>query len=218
MKETSGFDRQIVTVIDLNVQNILSVENAFRVVGADVKIARVPAELNEPGLLVLPGVGAFGIAMERLKQTGLHAAIKAHASRGLPVLGLCLGMQLLADTSEEFGSHQGLGLIPGQILRLEDEPPEYRVPNIGWRKVDSTDSSSVFASQFDGRDFYHVHSFHFQCTHPEDVAATSRFGKNKISSVVHRGKVIGTQFHPEKSQDAGLDFLHSVWRTMSAPL
>lgn len=204
-------ERPLVTIIDLEIQNILSVENAFRVVGADVRIIKTTRELDGSGFVVLPGVGAFGTAAARLKETGMGIALRHHALElRLPLMGLCLGMQLLADTSEEYGLNDGLGLIPGKVVQLQDMPPEFRVPNIGWREVKSTGNSDLLPQLVKQNSYYHVHSYHFQCADSADIAGFTRFGDGDIVSVVHRANVFGTQFHPEKSQDAGLDMLHTV--------
>ena len=199
----------LVTIIDLEVQNILSVENAFRVIGAQVRVVKDAAGVQDAGFLVLPGVGAFGAAMARMRETGLHEAVRRHAlERKRPVLGLCLGMQLLADGSAEYGQNDGLGLVPGRVTLLQESPPEFRVPNVGWREVRATGNSAVLPAST--HSYYHVHSYHMQCVDPSHVAGVSRFGPQDIASIVHRGNVFGTQFHPEKSQDAGLDLLHAV--------
>ena len=200
-----------VTIIDLDIQNILSVENAFRVVGAEVEVARDALAVEAAEFLVLPGVGAFGAAMARLHASGIGDAVIAHAmQRRRPLLGLCLGMQLLADGSQEFGFNPGLGIIPGTVELLREAPPEHRVPNIGWRNVVATGSSALLPASAQVRSFYHVHSYHLLCAQNRDVAATTRFGAADITSIVHRDNVFATQFHPEKSQDAGLDLLHHV--------
>lgn len=200
-----------VTIIDLEIQNILSVENAFRVVGAEVAIARDAAAVAAAEFLVLPGVGAFGAAMERLHETGIAQAVCSHARvKRLPLMGMCLGMQLLADGSHEYGFHPGLGLIPGTVELLQEAPPDYRVPNIGWREVVASGNSALLPRGSETRSFYHVHSYHMICAQAGDVAASSRFGAADITSVVHRDNIFATQFHPEKSQDAGLDLLHAV--------
>lgn len=204
----------LVTVIDLEIQNILSVENAFRVIGAQVRVVKDASGLDGAGFLVLPGVGAFGAAMARLHSTGLYEAVRHHAlQRKLPVMGLCLGMQLLSDGSDEYGHHEGLGLVPGSVRLLREEPPDFRVPNIGWREVRSTGTSALVGTAL--HSYYHVHSYHMECADPSDVAGVSRFGGQDIASIVHRGNVFGTQFHPEKSQDAGLDLLHAVLHGLS---
>jgi imidazole glycerol-phosphate synthase subunit HisH len=206
---------RVISIIDLGVQNILSVENAFRVIGADVRVVKDAAQVADAEFLVLPGVGSFGAAAARLEATGLMSAVRRHAKeRKLPLVGLCLGMQLMAESSEEHGVHEGLGLIPGKVVRLEEAPPQFRVPNIGWRTVSLQGTSTLLPRALDGRSYYHVHSFHLRCTDPSDVAGVSRFGGDHIASIVHRGNVFGTQFHPEKSQDAGLDLLHAVWNEL----
>ena len=211
MSQAMQIGKKLVTIIDLEVQNILSVENAFRVIGADVRVVKSGSDLDGAEFLVLPGVGAFGAAAARLEETGLASALKHQViEKRLPIMGLCLGMQLLADSSEEYGVNRGLGLIPGRVVKLTEKPPDFRVPNIGWREVGATGHSTILDSRESGRSYYHVHSFHFECENPTDVAGVSRFGGGDIASIVHRGNVFGTQFHPEKSQDAGLDLLHAV--------
>lgn len=214
MNPSANSGQKLVTIVDLGIQNILSVENAFRVIGADVQIVKTAEEIQNAHFLVLPGVGAFGAAQARLEETGLAKAIKKHATeKRLPLLGLCLGMQLLATSSDEFGSHLGLGLIPGKVTRLQEQLPDFRVPNIGWRAVRSTGQSCflpIDPPNHADTSFYHVHSFHFQCDETKDVAGVSNFGHQTIASAIHRANVFGTQFHPEKSQDAGLDLLHAV--------
>lgn len=207
---------RVVTLVDLDIQNILSVENAFRTVGAEVRVVRHAADIVEADLLVLPGVGSFGAASARLHGSGVAEAIRHHVrERGKPLLGLCLGMQLLADSSEEHGMHAGLGLIPGKVERLQEAPPEFRVPNVGWREVMLNQPvDEMLSAHVHGRSFYHVHSFHLRTDSTADTLATSRFGPVHIASIVRRGQVMGTQFHPEKSQEAGLDLLHAVLRRL----
>jgi imidazole glycerol-phosphate synthase subunit HisH len=188
------------------------VENAFRVIGADVQVVKDAAGVAEAQFVVLPGVGSYAAGAARLQATGLMPALRSHAlTRKLPLVGLCLGMQLMAESSEEHGVHEGLGLIRGKVVRLDEAPPQFRVPNIGWRTVALRRASALLPLALDGRSYYHVHSFHLRCTDPLDVAGFSRFGDEDITSIVHRANVFGTQFHPEKSQDAGLDLLYAVW-------
>ena len=203
-----------VTLVDLQIQNILSVTNALNLVGAQVAVARDPAAIVEADLLVLPGVGSFAEASRRLFQSGLAHAIQDHVlKRQRPVVGFCLGMQLLADASQEHGEHAGLGLIPGQVLKLREQPPEHRVPNIGWRTVRFNEhSTEMLPTELDGADYYHVHSYHLQVKTPSHCIGTSRFGDSEIASIVTHGRVLGTQFHPEKSQEPGLDLLHALVR------
>lgn len=201
-----------VTIVDLHIQNIQSVENAFRTVGARVKVAADATAIESADLLVLPGVGAFGAAAERLSSGRFRQAIRRHVLElHRPVIGLCLGMQLLADSSEEHGLHDGLGLIPGQVVRLQDAPPDFRVPNVGWRSVHfRPGADDLLPAALDGRSFYHVHSYHFVTRDPGHTVAVSRAASGEIASIVRRGTVVGTQFHPEKSQEAGLDLLHAL--------
>jgi imidazole glycerol-phosphate synthase subunit HisH len=201
-----------VTIVDLQIQNIQSVQNAFRTIGARVKVASDASGLESAEFLVLPGVGSFGAAAARLAGGGLRQAIRRHAvERQRPVLGLCLGMQLLAEASEEHGVHEGLGLVPGRVVRLREAPPDFRVPNIGWREVRfQAGAEALLPAALDGRSFYHVHSYHFQTRDPAHTLAVSRFGNGDIASIIGHGRVVGTQFHPEKSQEAGLDLLHAL--------
>lgn len=202
---------RVVSIIDLGIQNILSVENAFRVIGASTRVVSDANGVDTADFLVLPGVGAFGAAVEKLRSTYIYEAVRDHVLvRKRPVLGLCLGMQLLANSSEEHGYHEGLGLIPGKVVQLDEMPPDHRVPNIGWRRVSLTRQCGILPMEMNNRDFYHVHSYHMQCANPEHVAGVSRFGCSEITSIIQNGNVFGTQFHPEKSQDAGLDLLHTI--------
>jgi glutamine amidotransferase len=201
-----------VTILDLRIQNILSVENAFRTVGADVRIAHTAAEVEQADLLVLPGVGSFSVASKKLFENGIASSVRAHVrERGRAVVGMCLGMQLLADQGEEFGRFEGLGLIPGTVRKLEEQPPHHLVPNIGWREVTYTAAVPAwFPPSLNKRSFYHLHSFYFDAKVAAHVAASSAFAGKDIPSIVAQGKVAATQFHPEKSQEAGLDWLHAV--------
>jgi glutamine amidotransferase len=216
MSRTSASGRRV-TLLDLQSQNILSVAHALEVVGAEVVIARDAASLQTAELLLLPGVGSFAEASRRLFDTGMAQAIQHHVKvLKRPVVGFCLGMQLLADSSEEHGLNPGLGLIPGQVVKLREHPPEDRVPNVGWRTVHlGPGAPSCLPPALNGADFYHVHSYHFQVANPSDCVGSSRFANEDVASIVQRGQVFGTQFHPEKSQEPGLDLLHALvshWR------
>jgi len=201
----------MVTIIDLSIGNLQSVANAFRRVGAEVSIVQTPDAAEGAQLLVLPGVGAFERAMVQLQERHFGPFLHRHAlERRQPLIGICLGMQLLADRSHEHGLFEGLGLISGEVVRLEPRPPESRVPNIGWMRVRAAKASPMFPAEVDGESFYHVHSYHLVCNDPFDVAATIDFGSREIVTAVERGNVFGVQFHPEKSQDAGLNLLRSL--------
>ena len=199
------------TVIDLDIGNLQSVTSAFERVGAEVVVVRSPTEVETAGVLVLPGVGAFGRAMARIEERGFKPMLRFHAlEAGRPLVGICLGMQLLADRSYEYGQTEGLGLIAGEVVKLEPEPPDSRVPNIGWMPVHGKRPSHIFPAAIDGQSFYHVHSYHLVCANAVDAAATITFGNRDVVTAVERGPIFGVQFHPEKSQDAGLHLLDSL--------
>jgi glutamine amidotransferase len=198
----------MLALVDLGLSNLASVREAFRRVGADPRVVSRPQELEEARALILPGVGAFGLGSQRLRDTGLDRAIRHLALReGRPILGICLGMQLLADEGREYGRHPGLGLIPGQVVRLEPTQPGYRVPNIGWCDLHLRKREGLFAHTREGTSFYFVHSYYLACARQEDVAATITYSGQEVPVAVERGRVWGVQFHPEKSQDAGLTVL-----------
>jgi imidazole glycerol-phosphate synthase subunit HisH len=202
---------RLVTVIDLEVGNLQSVANALRRVGAEVSIVRSPQEVSDAKIVVLPGVGAFAQAMTRLRQQGFEPFLRDHAlQRNRPLIGICLGMQLLAQRSHEHGLCEGLGFIEGEVVRLEPRPPDARVPNIGWMPIHTPRPSAMFPLGADSQSFYHVHSYHLSCSNLSDVAATIDFAGQRVVTAVERNNLFGVQFHPEKSQDAGLNMLHCL--------
>jgi len=156
--------------------------------------------------LVLPGVGAFGDAMENLRRSGMDAAIRDAVSAGTPLLGLCLGLQLLFTRSEEFGNHEGLNLIPGNVRKFE--VPGLRVPHIGWNQLEDIHPSPLLEGVSEGSYFYFVHSFYVDPVDPADVICRTDYGQ-RFCSVAGRNKVFGAQFHPEKSQDNGKRLLRN---------
>jgi glutamine amidotransferase len=197
----------MIAIIDSGVANLGSVKAAFQRIGVPVRVVSDGGSVERAEALVLPGVGAFADAMAELRERNLVEPIRAAAARGTPLMGICLGMQLLAEESNEFGRHAGLGLIPGRVVRLEPSHPCERVPNIGWCDLAPTSDARLYRNVKSGTAFYFVHSYVFQCTDPADVAATIRFGDRPVVAVVQRGNIHGAQFHPEKSQDAGLAVL-----------
>ncbi len=205
-----------ITIIDSGIANIGSVVTAFRRVGAKAGVSSSPSAIAAAAALVLPGVGAFADGMEGLRQKGLIDPIKSAVSSGIPILGICLGMQLLADVSEEFGEHQGLGLIPGRVVRLNPAGSTARVPNIGWCGVDMREDTRLFADMGAREIFYFVHSYHLQCTNSEHSTASMRFGTSRVTVAVAHGNIFGVQFHPEKSQDAGLRVLRNFGQLAGA--
>ncbi len=200
-----------IVVIDADVGNLRSVENAFNRVGINTQRSRDPSQIASAQAIILPGVGAFGRAMNNLQEFGLVENLKAHAAAGKPLLGICLGMQLLAGESEEFGIYRGLGIIPGRVQRLKPGIVGERVPNIGWNEVEPTKKGILFP---DGQVsfYYHVHSYHIVCEDKSDVAAVINYGGQKVTVSVERNNIYGVQFHPEKSQNAGLDLIERFGR------
>ena len=204
-----------IVIIDMAVGNVGSVLEAFRRVGAVVEIARAGNELAEADMVILPGVGAFGDGMRSLEQQKLIDPLRRFAAdnRGL-LLGICLGMQLLAERGFEYGEHRGLGLIRGSAVRLQAADPSARVPNVGWRDVTVTRPSTWLGEMRTGSCFYFAHSYWLEPSDSNDVAATFDHGVPNTAAVESKN-VVGVQFHPEKSQDAGLDLLASMVHKMS---
>lgn len=196
----------MISVIDSGICNLASVTTALDRIGARWTIAASAANVAGAEALLLPGVGAFADGMAALTARGLVEPVRAHAAAGRPILGICLGMQLLAEVSEEFGEHPGLGLIAGRVRRLP-EVPALRVPNIGWCDTVPEEGTPLFRGIARGAAFYYVHSYYVDCDDPSDVAARIPFGPHHVAAALHRDRVFGAQFHPEKSQDVGLAVL-----------
>jgi glutamine amidotransferase len=201
--------------IDTGTGNLRSLENAFRRTGAGVSEATNADDLANASVIVLPGVGAFGEAMDALKQKNLVNPLRHKVlTEGKPLLGICVGMQLLAESSDEYGHHEGLGFIKGHVNKLDPPAPGFGVPNIGWLDVDVKRSEGLFPNADDVRSYYFVHSYHLVCDDAADVAGIIDFGGVPVTAAVERGNIFGLQFHPEKSQDAGLDLLHNFFNHM----
>lgn len=196
-----------VVVVDFGMGNLASVQRAFEECGAPVEVTPDPARLAKASHLVLPGVGAFGDAMGRLAAGGWIEPIRQAAADGVPTLGICLGMQLLADQGEENGQHEGLGLVPGRVRRLQPLRGE-RVPHVGWNEVAQQRPYPLFDGIPDRADFYFVHSYHFDAAPGAEVAACTPYC-GEFVAVVRCGNVWGTQFHPEKSSRLGLRLLRN---------
>ncbi|MBR3570890.1 MAG: imidazole glycerol phosphate synthase subunit HisH [Oscillibacter sp.] len=196
-------------IIDYGVGNLFSLACSFKAIGAETEITRDPARIEAAERVILPGVGAFGDAMEKLRATGLIPVLKREAGRK-PFLGICLGMQLLFDQSEEYGLHDGLGLIPGRVcdLRADLSDKSLKVPHMGWNSLEFVRDDPLFKYVGNGEYAYYVHSFYAKdCA--ENTLAVSRYGNVAVTGAVSRGNVYGTQFHPEKSGDAGLRLLRA---------
>jgi glutamine amidotransferase len=198
-----------VAVVDYGVSNLDSVARALEECGASPFVTSDPAELRHASLMVLPGVGAFADGMRNLRERGLDQALREQVlEQGVPLLGVCLGMHLLADRGIEGGETQGLGLVPGTAVKLQPDEPGTRIPHVGWNEVHPARPSPLMEGIEDGRDFYFVHSYHLACDDPADVLATTPYCGG-IASAVQRGVVAGVQFHPEKSQKAGFALLRN---------
>jgi glutamine amidotransferase len=196
-----------ITVVDYGMGNRRSVQKALEHVGAVVTVTGDGERLQEADGLVLPGVGAFPAAMRSLRELGLVDAIRACAAEGIPVLGICLGMQLLFDCSVELEPTEGIGLIAGEVSPLQTGG--LRVPHIGWNEVVFTQPSPLTADlPAAGAAFYHVHSLVARPRHPDDVVGTTTYGES-FATIVARERVFGVQFHPEKSSGHGLRMLRS---------
>jgi len=196
----------MIALVDSGVSNLASVIGAFARVGAAVEVVANPKVLARAPAIVLPGVGAFGDGMAGLRDRGLIGPLREAAQAGKPLFGICLGMQLLADESEEHGRHEGLGIVPGRVHRLVADQPGFRVPNMGWCDAAVTRPGTLFPDAERRDSFYFVHSY-FVDTAAVNVAATIEFSGRPVPAALEAGNVCGVQFHPEKSQDAGLDLL-----------
>jgi glutamine amidotransferase len=193
----------LIVVVDYGMGNVRSVLNAFEALGVRAQLASSESALDEAERIVLPGVGAFREAMERLRERGLIAPLQRNViERGKPFLGVCLGMQLLADVSFEHGEHRGLGWISGEVRRIEPSD-SLRVPHIGWNSVERRGTSQLLEPS---AAFYFVHAYHLLPRDPEVVTGTCDYG-GAVTAAVERHNIFGTQFHPEKSQKAGLALL-----------
>jgi glutamine amidotransferase len=205
----------MIGIVDYKMGNLASVINAFAKVGADAALESDPSKLEAYDKLILPGVGAFGDAMEHLKSNGMDEAVKAFAASGKPLIGICLGMQLLFDSSEEFGTTEGLGLIPGKIVAFNEEKFDHplKVPHMGWNEMFQVKSEErrVESSLFTGlpNDFYlyFVHSFHAVCDDKYAIGKT-HYGYPFVSAV-QNGNIYGIQPHPEKSHENGLKIIEN---------
>jgi imidazole glycerol-phosphate synthase subunit HisH len=196
-----------VAVVNYGMGNLGSVRRALEELRADVVLAQDPSQLVTCDRIILPGVGAFGEGMSRLRAGGWPEALrKIVLNGGTALLGICLGMQMLGDSSDEGGVHDGLGLVPGRVRRLDRLGCALRIPHVGWNEVTQLRPSPLLAGIPQATDFYFVHSYAFQAERVEDVVATASYGTDVVAVVAH-GCCFGTQFHPEKSSKAGRQLL-----------
>ncbi len=198
----------MIVVVDYGMGNLHSVTQALKKIGAEPVVSDDPTLLAQATAIVLPGVGAFGDAMNNLREQGWIEPLKAAANSGKPFLGICLGMQLLGDTSEEHatpeeGDHAGLGIIPGKVVRFTHE---LKIPHMGWNELVWADPQQPLVQGIEEGHVYFVHSYHFVATEQTDVLATCDYG-HPVTAMIGRGTVYGMQFHPEKSGDLGKQLL-----------
>ena len=194
-----------VAIIDYGVGNLRSVEKAFAATGCDAVVSDDEEILRRAERLVLPGVGAFAACMKALKERGFECLVREKANDGTPLLGVCVGMQMLFEESDEFGSTPGLGLLKGSVRRFKND---LVVPQVGWNRIHQKHEHALFDGVADGAFCYFVHSFYCQPRDEAVVVGETEYGQ-RYASVVARGNICGVQFHPEKSQDIGLTMLRN---------
>ncbi|MEM1093327.1 MAG: imidazole glycerol phosphate synthase subunit HisH [Bacteroidota bacterium] len=206
----------MITIIDYGIGNLRSIEKAFERIGASVLRTDDTERIAEAQRLVLPGVGAFGACADEIRRRNLEPAIHHAVERGIPFLGVCVGMQLLFDGSDEMGDHRGLGLIPGRVTRFAHDLADadghaLKVPHMGWNTTAATRETPLLADLPVAPYFYFVHSYHGIPANAAHTLATCGYGVD-FTAIVHRDNVYGVQFHPEKSQDNGLALLANFSR------
>lgn len=196
----------MIAIIDYGVGNLFSLVHSLKQIGADCVVTSNKTVIKSADKLILPGVGAFGDASEKLKESGLIDIIKDECANGKPLLGVCLGMQLLFEKSYEYGEHEGLSLIKGKILPLKDYVGELKVPQMGWNSLKIVDDNPLFKDVKQGDYVYFVHSYFAKCE--EGLSATTDYGID-VTAAVRKDNVYGMQFHPEKSGEVGLKILNA---------
>jgi imidazole glycerol-phosphate synthase subunit HisH len=200
----------VITIVDYGLGNIRAFLNAFKQLNVEARTAQTATELAGSTKLILPGVGAFDHAMERLNASGMRDTLTdLVVQKGVPVIGVCVGMQMLARSSDE-GEAGGLGWIDGRVrsLRALDTAGDTRMPHMGWNDVRPTAASKLFEGLEHDARFYFLHSYYFECARPENVAAVAEYGR-EFSCAVHAGNIFGVQFHPEKSHRFGTRLLEN---------
>ncbi|QHT58897.1 imidazole glycerol phosphate synthase subunit HisH [Paenibacillus lycopersici] len=194
----------MIAIIDYGMGNLHSVSKAVERLGCEAVVTADAKTIMEADGAILPGVGAFGDAMQNLRNTGLDEVTRFYAASGKPLLGICLGMQLLFSESEEYGPHQGLNLLPGTVIRFKGD---FKVPHMGWNKLEFRQNTPLFAGLEQGH-VYFVHSYHVKPERASDLLATTDYN-GQVTAIVGRDNVYGMQFHPEKSGDLGMSLLRN---------
>ena len=203
----------MIAIVDYGVGNLFSLKSSFAAIGVQAVVTGDKSEIEKADKIILPGVGAFGDAAKKLKESGLDKVVINETKKGKPLLGICLGMQLLFEKSFEYGEHEGLGLIKGEIRPISDViPKNLKIPHIGWNALKFRgEKSKIFKYINDGDFVYFVHSF-YGANCEKNVSATTEYGA-ELTASVENGNVFGCQFHPEKSGDVGLGILRAFCET-----
>lgn len=200
----------MIAIIDYGVGNLRSIENAVRFNNSSTAVEVVGAaeKLKKYSKIILPGVGAFGDAIEKIREKKFDEAIVEEVRKGKYLLGICLGMQLLATAGFEYGEHKGLDLIGGNVVNFKEITDNLSVPHIGWNEVKFLSDDRILEGIQNKSEFYFVHSYFFDCTNRADILGMTEYGV-EFPSIVHRENIYGVQFHPEKSQQAGLNLINN---------
>jgi len=196
----------MIGIVSIGLSNISSLRNALDFLKVRNFLIERPDQVTMAEKILLPGVGSYNEAMNRLKRRGLDNVLKEEVSKGLPLMGICLGMQLLSDKGYEGGETEGLGLIPGTVMRMNNSL--IKLPHMGWNSLKLRKSDSVISLNFNDIDYYFIHSYEFIANNSENILATVDHGGH-IAAIINKKNVYGCQFHPEKSQRAGLELLKS---------
>jgi len=199
----------VIGIVDYNMGNLASVQNAFAALGEKTIVESNPSKFNDYDKLILPGVGAFGDAMEHLKERNMINSLRDYAKSGKYMFGICLGMQLLFDSSEEFGEHEGLGIIKGSVTAFDESKfnESLKVPHMGWNRM-FTNEHPLFNNLDEEHYLYFVHTYHVNCSNKKDIIGNTEYGYKFTSAVAHNN-VMGIQPHPEKSHKNGLKILEN---------
>ena len=199
-----------INILDYGCGNLLSLKRSYEHLGFNSNISKDLKEILEGDVLILPGVGSFGNAMQSLKKLELIKTIKEFAETEKPILGICLGMQILLTEGYEFGKFDGLNLIPGKVEKIKDNlNPKMKLPHIGWNNIEVGSGMSKFISLYDKKKFYFVHNYFANTKNENDTIATCNYSGIRIAAIIQKKNIIGCQFHPEKSGEIGLQFLKS---------
>ena len=205
----------MIAIVDYQMGNLRSVQRGFARAGYESLVTNDPHVLRQADKVILPGVGAFADAMEQLHRRKLVQPLQALARSGKPLLGICLGLQLLFEKSYENGTHLGLGIIPGEVVPFKNLPPDCKIPHMGWNQLEMRKDCPLLADISPDAFFYFVHSYYVVPKDPEVVMAETDYARNFVSMICRRN-IFATQFHPEKSQQAGLQMLRNFATIQSA--